>query len=809
MKISHNWLKDFIKIDLSLEKTSELLTDLGLEVEGVDEFNPILGGLKEVVVGKVLSCDKHPNADKLKLTKVDIGLEEPLQIVCGAPNVDAGQKVAVAKIGALLPTPDGKGFTIKKAKIRGVESSGMICALDELGLGEDHKGILVLDEQIAVGTKLADLYNIQSDHIFEIGLTPNRADAMSHLGTARDLRAGMLQLGIDTKLKFPDINAFKVEKNNLNIDIKVEKTLLAPRYMGLSISGIKVQESPDWLKNRLKAIDVKTINNVVDITNYLLHELGQPLHAFDADKINGSKVIVTTLPKGTKFKSLDQVTRTLHEEDLMICDAQRTPMCIAGVLGGVESGVSASTTSIFLESAYFNPVAVRKTAKRHGLNTDASFRFERGIDPNTTELALKRAACLIVALAGGVVSSEITDIYPEKLNDFEVSLNYQNVNRLIGSEIPKKTVQSILKSLDIEIKKEHDKGLELSVPAYRVDVTREVDIVEEILRVYGYNNIEYPNKLKMSICSNNDSDFELENKCAEFLVSQGFYEIMSNSLTKESSDLILTDTPKKESISLLNPLSSDLSLMRSTLLFGGLEAIAHNINRKSNDLKMFEFGKTYHHLNDDYTEFKHLSIFLTGNTNEEHWNLPTKKLDFFYLKGLLESVFGLFGIQGLQSEPVKDISFEEGLIFKIDKIEIARFGLVSSKILKKFDISQKVFFADIKWEALMEHQNNVGLILKALPKFPSVKRDYSLLIDKEITYDELCKTAFSVERKLLKKVDLFDVYEGEKIPSTKKSYALTFVLQDSSKTMQDKQIDKIMQKLANAFEKQFGATLRS
>lgn len=808
MNISLNWLKDFINIDLELEKVSELLTDLGLEVEGIDEFNPVFGGLKEVVIGKVLSCEKHPNADQLKLTQIDVGEDQPLQIVCGAPNVATGQKVCVAKIGAILPTPDEKGFAIKKAKIRGVESYGMICAADELGMGDDHDGILVLDEQCKIGAKVADLFDIESDYVFEIGLTPNRSDAMSHHGTACDLRAGMLLQGIESPLTLPDINSFLVKEKSLPIEIVVEKSNLAPRYMGLSISGIKVEESPNWLKKRLRAIGVKTINNVVDITNYVLHELGQPLHAFDADKIKGKKVVVTTLAKGTEFVTLDQEKRKLHEEDLMICDGERNPMCIAGVLGGLGSGVTTSTTSIFLESAFFNPISVRKTAKRHGLNTDASFRFERSIDPNITDFALKRAACLIVELAGGVVSSEITDIYPNKIQDFKVSLNFRSMNRLIGEELDKETVKKILHSLEIKIEKENDEGLNLLVPPYRADVTREVDVVEEILRVYGYNNVAFPDKLKFSICTESDSDFEIQNKCSDFLVSKGFHEIMNNSLTKEANNSMLGDLQHSQQVSLLNPLSADLSALRSSLVFGGLESIAYNINRKNANLKFFEFGKNYHKINDAFEEYKHLGIFISGNRSGEHWNSPAKKTDFFFLKGLITTLSNRFGIEKLQTNPMEDQLFEEGLSFAMKKTEIARFGKVSAAVLRKFNISQEVFFAAINWEELIKYQNTKELTLKPLPKFPEVRRDFSLLINKVVTYEALYKVAFEVEQKLLKEVDLFDVYEGDKIPDGKKSYALSFVLQDQTKTLNDKQIEKTMRKIQTAFETTFGASLR-
>ncbi|MFV0540684.1 MAG: phenylalanine--tRNA ligase subunit beta, partial [Aestuariibaculum sp.] len=607
MKISYNWLKQFIKVDWTAEQTGELLTDLGLEVEGIETYQSVKGGLEGVVIGEVLTCIQHPNADKLKLTTVNIGSQQPLQIVCGAPNVAVGQKVPVATIGTTLYTETGEAWSIKKGKIRGEESFGMICAEDELGLGKSHDGIMVLNPDLQVGTPCANIFEIENDQVFEIGLTPNRADAMSHYGVARDLKAGLLQKEINLELITPSVSAFHTNNRTLKVDVKVDNKELTPRYCGVTISGIKVKPSPNWLQNRLRAIGLSPINNIVDATNYVLHELGQPLHAFDAAKIAGNKVEVKTLTAGTKFTTLDGVERQLHEDDLMICDSEK-PMCIAGVFGGEYSGVTESTTCIFLESAYFNPVCIRKTAKRHSLNTDASFRFERGIDPNITEYALKRAVLLILEVAGGEVTSDITDLYPKKIQDFQVRITFDNVKKLIGEEIPKETIKSILSSLDIKVNSVTETGLGLTVPSYRNDVQREADIIEEILRVYGYNNIKTNTKLNASISNASKfEDYKIQNIVGNQLASQGFYEILSNSLTTPDYIALSEQLSNEHDIAILNPLSNDLSVLRHSLLFSGLEDISFNINRKRNNLKLFEFGKTYHLYNTKWDEFKHLS----------------------------------------------------------------------------------------------------------------------------------------------------------------------------------------------------------
>ena len=808
MKISYNWLKQFIKIDWDAVKTGELLTDLGLEVEGIEKVESIKGSLEGVVVGEVLTCEKHPGADKLSVTTVNIGAETPIQVVCGAPNVAAGQKVPVATIGTVLYDDKGEGFKIKKGKIRGEESYGMICAEDELGLGKGHEGILVLDAELVPGTPVAEVFNIEVDEVFEIGLTPNRADAMSHLGVARDLRAGLMQQGIQKELISPSVSDFHVYERALKFDLQVKNFELAPKYAGLAIKDVKIADSPEWLQNKLKAIGIKPTNNVVDITNYVLHELGQPLHAFDANKISGGKVVVTTLEEGTKFTTLDGVERTLSEEDLMICDANETPLCIAGVLGGLDSGVTENTTSIFLEAAYFNPVSIRKTAKRHGLNTDASFRFERGIDPNNTKYSLIRAALLIEEIAGGKAVSDVDVVYPNKIEDFEVFMSYENVTRIIGQKLPNDTIKNILASLEIKINSETEGGLGLVVPAYRVDVQREADIVEEILRVYGYNNIEFSHKLNTSIEPSRFDGVKTENTIAEQLRVQGFNETMANSLTKPSYVELSENLNSDNNVEMLNPLSGDLAVMRQSLLFSGLESVAYNINRKNNDIKFYEFGKTYHKYNDKYEEQKHLTLFVSGNRNKEVWNAPKKLSDFYYIKSIVSGVLERLGHNNVKTTPTKNDVFSEGISFGLGKMKLVDVGVVSPKILKEFGIKQEVFYADFDWDTILKVSQNNKLKVAALPKYPLVKRDLALLLNKEVAFKDLYNAAFQSEKQLLKEVDLFDVYEGNNLPEGKKSYALSFVLQDENKTLEDKQIEKIMNKLQNSFEKQFDAQLR-
>ncbi len=809
MKISYKWLQEYLPIDLDIEKTSEILTDLGLEVEGVEVVESIKGSLKGVVVGKVLTCEKHPNADRLKVTTVDLGNGESVQIVCGAPNVDKGQKVPVATVGTTLYDEKGNGFKIKKSKIRGEESFGMICAEDELGLGTAHDGIMILDKTLKPGLAAAEVFDIETDYMIEIGLTPNRADAMSHLGTARDLRAGLIQQNITAELITPSVSDFHVDDHTFKIDIDVQDNKRAPRYVGLTISGIKISESPKWLQNKLKTIGLTPINNIVDITNYVLHDVGQPLHAFDANKISKNKVIVKTLKKDTLFTTLDGVERKLHEEDLMICDGDEKPMCIAGVFGGIESGITENTTSVFLESAYFNPVSIRKTAKRHALNTDASFRFERGIDPNITEYAIKRAANLIIELAGGKITSEVIDIYPHKIDDFQIFLSYNRLNKLIGHIIPSEEVQNILASLDIKINNHTESGLNLTIPAYRVDVTREVDVIEEVLRVYGYNNVDFSEKLNMSITSSQEQKNEhIQKTITTQLISQGFYETMANSLTKPEYANLSDQLNNDANVTILNPLSQDLSVLRQSLLFSGLETILFNINRKNKDLKLFEFGKTYHKYQDKYQEDKHLSLFVTGNKTQAAWNVPAQKSDFFFLKGIVTSLLDRIGVTSLKSRPTKNDVFSEGISLSLGKIKLVDLGLVKNAIIKEFGIKQAILYADFNWDNILKIAQNKSISVVLPSKFPEVKRDLALMIDEKVSFLDIYNLAKQTERTYLKSVDLFDVYQGKNLPEGKKSYAVSFVLEDSEKTLEEKQIEAIMSKLQQAFESKLGVSLR-
>lgn len=809
MRISYNWLKQFIKIDWKSDETAALLTDLGLEVEVVDAFESVAGGLKGIVIGHVLTCEKHPDADKLKITTVDLGDgNAPVQIVCGASNVAAGQKVPVATIGTKLYDKDGNAFEIKKGKIRGQESHGMICAEDEIGLGNSHDGIMILADDLIPGTLASKVFNIEVDEVFEIGLTPNRADAMSHMGVARDLKAGLLQSNVTTEFITPSVSKFKVDKRTLKIDVKVEDTKLAPRYAGITISGITVKPSPSWLQNRLKAIGLTPKNNIVDVTNYVLHELGQPLHAFDADKINGNKIIVKTVAAGTKFTTLDAIERTLHEEDLMICD-ETGPICMAGVFGGATSGVTETTTNIFLESAYFNPVSIRKTAKRHTLSTDASFRFERGIDPEITAYALKRAALLIQEVAGGEITSDLIDNYPKKIEDFNVFLSFEKVNKLIGEELKKETIKNILASLDIKIISISDSGLGLNIPPYRVDVQREVDVIEEILRVYGYNNIKTPNKINASVSnSSRTEEFKVQNIIANQLCALGFNEMMANSLTTSNYVAYSEQILSEETVTMLNPLSNDLSVMRQSMLFSALESVSYNINRRNSDLKLFEFGKTYHYIKENYIEKKHLTITMSGNASTESWNLAQKPTDFFLFKGYITGVLSKLNIDTkVKTVPVTQDIFAEGIGFSIGNEVIVEFGTIKKSVLKQFDIKQEVFYGDINWDAIQKYvSNNIKLV--DIPKFPEVRRDLALLVNQSVTFEALYLEAKQTEKSLLKNINLFDVYEGKNLPEGKKSYALSFVLQDTSNTLTEVQIDKIMNKLQSNFETKFEAVLR-
>ena len=812
MTISYNWLKDYLSINETPEQISVALTSIGLEVESMEKHEAVKGGLQGVVVGKVLTCEKHPDADKLKLTTVDVGGEAPLQIVCGAPNVAAGQKVAVATVGATLYFSNGEEVKIKKSKIRGVESFGMICAEDELGLGESHEGIMVLGENTETGTPLRDYFELTDDYIYEIGLTPNRIDAASHIGVARDLAAFY-----NRKVNYPDVSAFSVDNQSNPYPIEVVNTEACPRYMGITISNVKIAPSPEWLQTKLRAIGINPKNNVVDITNFILHEIGQPLHAFDADKIEGKKVIVRTCPEGTPFTTLDGVERKLSATDLMICSTTK-PLCIGGVLGGQDSGVTEKTVNIFLESAYFNPVWIRKTARRHGIFTDASFRYERGADPNINEYALKRAAILIKELAGGEISSDIVDVYPNKINDYKVELSYNYITRLIGKEIGRERILQILLALDMKVENEDGDALHITVPTYRVDVRREADVIEEIRRIYGYNNIEIPIHVNstLSYVQHPDND-KLVNIASEYLSANGFNEIMSNSLTKTDYYTELTTYKPENLVRILNPLSNDLNAMRQTLMFSGLEAIANNINRRNIDLKLYELGNCYYYNPEKengtlapYNERYKLALFVTGDKHYPAWNARTERTDFYTLKGYIEHILERFGVDiyKLEVDGVPQDLYSDGFTLKSKAGVLLEVGIISKKIRKTFDINQDVYYAEIDWAVLRSFVKQNKTLFKEMPRFPEVRRDLALVLNKNVTFAELRSVALKTEKSLLKKVSLFDVYEGDKLPDGKKQYALSFTLQDENKTLTDSNIDRVMTNLLKAFEKETGAILR-
>jgi len=798
MKISYNWLKEFIDTDKTPEEISKILTGTGLEVESLEKVQPIPGGLEGLVIGYVKECTQHPNADRLKVTKVDAGAGEDLQIVCGANNVAAGQKVVVATVGTTVYPTVGEPFKINKSKIRGEASEGMICAEDEIGLGTDHAGIMVLDENAIVGTPAKAYFKINDDYLYEIGLTPNRADAASHLGTARDI-AAFLKIGI----KKPDVSAFKVDDTSRTIKVIVENEQAAPRYSGVTISGIEVKESPKWLKERLAVIGIRSINNIVDATNYVLHDLGQPLHAFDAEEIAGGTVIVKNCPEGTLFKTLDEVERKLSADDLMICDAEK-PMCIAGVFGGIGSGVKSTTKNIFLESAYFNAVSVRKTSKRHGLKTDASFRFERGTDPNMTVFALKRAALLIQEIAGGKISSEISDNYLNPVAPFEVDVTYRTIDRLIGKAIAHDEIKGILTALEIEIVSETEEGLSLKVPPYRVDITRDVDVVEEILRIYGYNNIEIPTQVRASLNNSQRPEKDsVQSLISDLLTANGFNEIMSNSLTKSAYSSNL-DTAVK----ILNPLSSDLDVMRQSMLFSGLEAIAYNQNRRNADLKLYEFGKVYSVEEEKYIETQRFAVFISGADSSEQWNQKSKPVSFYNLKAVVDGVLAKLNISDVLVEDATCKKLAYGLQYKLNNKQLVKFGSVATEALKKTEVDKEVFYADFNFDMILKQVRKNKIVYSEISKFPAVRRDLSMLIDKNVTFGQLKQIAQKTERKLLQGVNVFDVYQGDKLPAGKKSYALSFILQDSEKTLTDKAIDAIMQKLIYNLEKESGAEIR-
>ncbi len=820
MEISYKWLKEYVDFDLTPQETADALTSCGLEVDALEEVQTIKGGLKGLFVGKVLTCEMHPNSDHLHITTVDLGKGEPQQIVCGAPNVAAGQKVIVADLGCVLYDGD-KEFVIKKSKLRGVESNGMICAEDEIGVGESHDGIIVLPEDAPVGQPAAEYYHLESDWVIEIDITANRSDALSHWGVARDLYAWLKRNGHETSLHRPDCTEFTVDNNDLPIDVEIENTEACKRYACVSITGCEVKESPEWLQNKLKVIGLRPINNIVDITNYVMMAYGQPMHCFDADMVTGHKIVVRTQPEGTKFVTLDGEEHTLGEHDLSICNAEE-PMCIAGIFGGKGSGTYDTTTNVVLESAYFHPTWIRKSARRHGLSTDASYRFERGIDPNGIIYALKQAAILCKQLAGGKVSMEIKDVYPNPMADARVQLDYEYVDRLIGKAIGHDMIKSIVESLEMKVVEETAEGLLLDVPAYRVDVQRPCDVVEDILRIYGYNNVEIPTQLKSSLTILGEADkaYHLQNVIGEQLVGCGFREILNNSLTKTSYYTELNKYTEETTVKVMNPLSSDLGVMRQSLLFGGLESICRNVNHKMPNLRFFEFGNCYHYSpekkNDEdpikaYTEEMHLGMWITGKRVEGSWTHPDEQSSFYELKGYVLNIVKRLGVNPgiMVCEHSDNNVFGKALVLKTRAGKVlCEMGTVCHKILKKMDISQDVFYADLNWDNLMRAIKKNETLYHDISKFPSVSRDLALLIDKSVQFEQIEQIARQTEKKLLKSVELFDVYEGKNLPDGKKSYAVNFILQDESKTLTDKQIDAIMTKLINNLKQKLGAELR-
>ncbi len=809
MKISYNWLKQFVEMPYSPEELSKALTDCGLEVEQLSPWQSVQGGLQGLVIGKVLTCERHPNADRLSVTTVETGDGIPKQIVCGAPNVAVGQTVVVALPGTKLFPSTGEPFEIKKSKIRGEASEGMICAEDEIGLGQSHAGIMILPDTIPAGTAASDFFNVENDWIYEIGLTPNRADAASHLGVARDIRT-LIGRNKEVKFTLPDVSEFK-EETGSSIRVEIKNSEACQRYSGVEITGIKVGPSPEWLQHRLKSIGLRPINNIVDVTNYVMHDLGQPLHAFDAEKIKGKKINVGELPAGTKFKTLDEAERTLQGQELMIAD-EEGPLCIAGVFGGMDSGVSAETTSIFLESACFHPVFVRKSARLHGLHTDSSFRFERGTDPDMTFTALKKAALMITEVAGGKVSSKITDIYPVKIPYKQIELSLDYLHNIIGAEIPAEEVKNILENLGIKIVKEEVGILTVAVPPFKVDVTRPADLAEEVLRIYGYNNIGLPKKVSITPGKRVVPDpEEIIERSGAFLVAQGFREILTNSLTSLSHLNIVPLQEGVESVQVLNPLSNDLALLRHKMLLTGLETIAYNINRRQKDLRFFEYGKTYCKAKDKYIETTHLSLWLTGASTAEHWKVKQGEFDIYHLKAILEQLFVQANVEMKGPFTLKaeaEDSLDNAVSYYLGKSLLAKAGSVKRSILKAMDISQPVWYADIDFEALMRVLSKKDKEVAGPPKFPEVRRDLSMLLAGEVQYGELEKLAFSTEPRLLQQVNLFDVYEGDKIEKGKKSYALSFILRDEEATLQEKQIEAVMDKLMKQFELKLGAVIR-
>ena len=820
MNISYKWLKEYVDFDLTAQQVADALTSTGLEVDALEEVQSLKGGLKGLYVGKVLTCEAHPNSDHLHVTTVDLGKGEPSQIVCGAPNVAAGQKVIVADLGCVLYDGD-KEFVIKKSKLRGVESNGMICAEDEIGVGTSHDGIIVLPEDAVVGTPAAEYYNLESDWLIEVDITANRADGLSHWGVARDLYAWLKSNGYETKMHRPDCSKFTVDNHDLPIEVKIENTEACKRYACVSISDCEVKESPDWLKNKLNTIGLRPINNIVDITNYVMMAYGQPLHTFDADMVKGHQIVVKTMPEGTPFQTLDGEEHKLSDRDLAICNAE-DPMCIAGVFGGKGSGTYETTKNVVLESAYFHPTWIRKSARRHGLSTDASFRFERGVDPNGTIYALQQAAILCKELAGGKVSMEIVDVYPEKMENAVVDLSYQYVHGLVGKEIPTDKIKAICESLEMKVLEETAEGLKLEIPAYRVDVTRPCDVVEDILRIYGYNNVEIPTQLKGSLVIKGDEDqkHKLANIVSEQLVGEGFNEILNNSLTKGAYYEGRNAYAAENCVKIMNPLSTDLNVMRQTLLFGGLESVQHNVNRKRANLRFFEFGNVYTfdpekaNLDDPmqaYKEQYHAALWLTGKRVEGSWAHANEESSFYELSAYVENILRRIGVKPgmiVRKKSENDI-FSAGLtIENRGGKKLIEMGIITKKLLKQFGLDAPVFYAELNWTALMKVIKKNEVLYTEVPKFPAVSRDLALLVDNSLEFAQIEQIARATEKKLLKKVELFDVYEGDKLPAGKKSYAVNFILQDEEKTMGDKQIEAIMNKLIAQLKKQLNAELR-
>ncbi len=812
MKISLNWLKDYIDISQSNDEVSEILTSIGLEVEGMEEVETIKGGLVGLVIGHVKECGKHPGADRLSLTKVDVGGEEDLQIVCGAPNVAAGQKVVVATVGTTLYDDKGESFKIKKGKIRGEVSQGMICAEDEIGLGTGHDGIMVLPEDTKVGMLAKDYFKVETDIVYEIGLTPNRSDATAHLGSAKDLAAALkINHGGSGAVKTPSVDAFKVDSNSMPIDVVVENTAACPRYSGVMITGLTIKDSPDWMQNKLKAVGVRPINNIVDITNFVLHELGQPLHAFDADKIKGNKIIVKNLPEGTPFLSLDEQERKLRAEDLMICDGESNPMCIGGVFGGLNSGVTDETKTIFLESAHFNAKSIRRSSTKHLLFTDAAKVFEKGSDPNNTVYALKRAALLIKELAGGEIVSEIVDIYPNKITPKQIAVTYRNINRLIGADIAPADVKNILTAMEMEILAEDEAGLTVGVPTNKADVLREVDLIEEVLRIYGFNKVEIPTQIRSTININDRPDKnQVQNTISDLLSSNGFYEMMGISLTQSKYFKEILPVEENELVFVNNTSNIHLDIMRPSMLFSGLEAILRNQNQQNADVKLYEFGKTYRKVEDGYKEKRHLSVFLSGKRFAESWlNKDKAEISYYTLKTFVANILNRLGIQGYQETAVKNDVLSFGLQYHRGPQVLVEFGQVQKSVLRKMKIKNAVFYAEFNWDAILKAVRKHKIDFKELTKYPSVRRDLALVIDNSVNFNDIANIAHKTGKKLLKDINLFDVYQSEEqLGKDKKSYAVSFIFEDSSKTLKDKDVDKIMKQLIETYEGKLHAMIR-